>query len=133
MDFAALIARIDAACTWVEEDAGARFTVRRPTVDGFREWCKPHRSADGASVDFYAVAVDHAAGAIVGWSGVTLRHFGLDDDTAVEYSPAAARRLLADAPALRERLWTALMKRINERLIAEDADQKNSSSVSAPA
>jgi hypothetical protein len=133
MDAAALMARLEAARTYEETVEGARFTVRRPTVDAYRQWCVEHRVAgEEARVDVTAMSRARMPACIVGWQGVTLRHFGGGSDEAVAYSPEAAALLFADAPAIELALFSGMVRRVRERVATLEPDEKNSSSASAP-
>lgn len=132
MDYATLSALAEQARTYTDQVAGAAFTVRRPTVDAFRVWVRAHRRADG-SVDWDAVCTENLPVCVVGWSGVTLRHFGADADTAVPFDHAAVGMLLADNKEVQLHLFRGLLSRMSAKMAALEPDEKNSSGVSTPA
>jgi hypothetical protein len=130
MDLATLMARLEAARTYEETVEGARFTVRRPTVDAYRNWCNEHKAGD--RVDVTAMSRAKMPACIVGWQGVTLRHYGVDSDEAVMYTPDAVSLLFTDAPAIELALFTGMIHRVRERVASLEPDEKNSSSASTP-
>lgn len=131
MDQATLVARLEQARTYTHAVGGVAFTVRRPTVEAYALWCEEHRKGEG--LDTAAMARAKLPGCIVGWKGLTLRHLGGDTDEPVPYAPDLAAVALADAPHLAAELFVGLIARINARAEAMRHDEKNSSSVSAPA
>jgi hypothetical protein len=130
MDFSTLSALVEEARTSTEEVAGASFRLRRPSVDGWIAWSEACRK-DG-QVDAQLLSQQYLPDCVVGWNGVTLRHFGADSDSPVDHSLQAVRLLLADNKAIETHLTRRLVHRVNEAIASLGADAKNSSRVSAP-
>lgn len=125
MDFAAFKAALEAARAFEVQMAGATFKLRQPTDHAWRLAHERHVDARGALLLASAMR-ELLNSAVVGWDGVTGRHFMADGTAdALPFTPEARALLLDNRQDIADELSIALTRRVIERQNEREAAAKN--------
>jgi hypothetical protein len=124
MELSAILEQIERERRVEIPAGGATFQVKLPSEYAWRVAIESHTDAAGRT-QFAAVSRVVLEAAVVGWSGVTARHFGLSNDEAVACSAQALLSLLEWRSDISDDLITEISRLRRERAAKFEAAQKN--------